>query len=375
MKTLPYIEDYIDLMADHVLTWPPKDPVIKLARYDEPIVNSMGEQIQRQQGFTDKQAVLAHKIVTKYRKQWAAAGYSIDHQVEPKFRFPIRTIDRSQHIEVVDGDIEIRFPYNQELIGHVRAAVSELPGKLLFDKDKRCWLSSLIEPRLIWAKEFGAKYNFSFGPEFNQCLESMLSQEDYAIQLRYNGTDFEITNAADSLCDYINSNGGFGTGNLARLIDLAGICGYTVDNTVYNHLPEEIDAVVLELLLGRDINLQYEIGADLDLTAVQKYAAMTNRYPIYVYESGSSQLRQALEQCWLPDQILDLKNMPAAAHHNQPVVYFNHWKLAQVNVPLLVTSHTLMIGSRRQQMLQSAQKIIYYSQRILDNASMPTTDT
>jgi hypothetical protein len=62
MKTLPHIEDYIELMARHYLSWPMMDPVIKMARYDEPIVTSMSEQIARSQGFTDKQAALAHKM-------------------------------------------------------------------------------------------------------------------------------------------------------------------------------------------------------------------------------------------------------------------------------------------------------------------------
>jgi hypothetical protein len=37
-------------------------------------------------------------------------------------------------------------------------------------------------------------------------------------------------------------------------------------------------------------------------------------------------------------------------------------------MPLLVTTHTLMIGSRRQQMLQSADKVVYFTQQVEQNA-------
>lgn len=371
MKQLPYIEDYIVLMADHVLSWPPKEPVIKLARYDEPIVNSMNEQIANQVGFTDKQSLLAHKIVIKYRKQWATAGYTIEHLSTPRFKFPIRQIDRSQHINVTEHGIDIRFPYNQELISYIRAAVNEIPGRLVFDRDRRCWTTALIEPRLIWAKEFGTKYNFSFGPEFNQCLDNMLDQKDYAIQLRYNGTNLEITNAADSLCDYVQQHGGFDVDNLVRLIDLAGICQYQVDPDLYQLV--NIDHSILTMLHSRDVNLIYE--TNIDLGPVIKYARLTNRFPIYVYESGQSMLRHALNEHFAANEILDLKSRPSAELDNQPVVYFNHWKLAKVAIPLLVTSHTLMIGNRRQQMLQAAEKIVYYSQQITEDAILPITNT
>lgn len=375
MKRLAYIEDYIELMASHILSWPARDPLIKLARYDEPIVSSMNDQIQRGQGFTDKQAILAHKIVIKYKKQWNTVGYTIEHLDTPNYKLAIRKIDRSQIIDIEDNNIEIRFPYNQELIGHIRAAVQEIPGRLMFNRDRRCWQTALIEPRLIWAKEFGTKYNFSFGPEFNRCLELMLNQEDYAISLRYNGSNFEITNATDSLCDYISEHGGFGTDNLIRLIDLASICGYEISDQVRSMCPDSVDSELLKIMLSRDINIEYDIGGTIDLSAIKKYADLTNRYPIYVYESGSTLLRKSFEQLWGPDQILDLKNSSNSTNHQCPIVYFAHWKIASTNLPLLVTSHTLMIGHRRQQMLQSSQKVIYYSQHIPKDATLSTTDT
>ena len=371
MKSLQYIEDYILLMATDYLTWPPPEPIIKLARYDEPIVNSMSDQIQRNIGFTDKQALLAHKIVVKYKRQWALVGYDISKQESNGlFRLPIRVIDRSKVININNGKIEIRFPYDQESISYIRAAVNNQPGQLYFDKQRHCWLASLIEPRLIWAKEFGAKYNFEFGDEFRHALELMSSTEDYAISLKYNGNNFEITNAAETLIEYINSHGGFDNNNTIRLIDLSGVLGYQVDNTVYQQLEIDLDVELIQMLTERSTNIVYD--TKIDLSIVVEYAELTKRFPIYIYESGSNTMRGQLEQYFKPEEIVDRKSLPQSLQTGK-VIYFNHWKSADARMPLLVTTHTLMIGNRRQQMLHSADKVIFFSQRINDD-QVPTSN-
>lgn len=366
MKTLPYIEDYIELMSTDFLSWPPREPLIKLARYDEPIVASMAEQSQRNLGFTDRQSVLAHKIVIKYRRQWAQHGYDVGHiESNPKYRNAIRVIDRSTMIDIRDGGIEIRFPYNQELISHIRATVNDLPGRLAFDRDRKCWVAALIEPRLIWAREFGLKHGFEFGAEFAQAISDMLAQSDYEISLQRVDGRLTVVNAAPSLLDYIDSQGGFNDSNLLKLIDLAGICGYQVDHNLYGELDCELTADLIALLSNRDTNLVYSDA--IDLSAVIKYAKLTDRWPIYVYESGDTVMRRQIEANFAIDDIVDLKSNPRSQAKGL-VVYFNTWKQSQPDMPLLVTTHTLMIGSRRQQMLQSANKVVYFTQQVKQDA-------
>ncbi|NBP16954.1 hypothetical protein EBU95_21670, partial [bacterium] len=223
MKKLPYIEDYILLMGQDPFAWPPNAPLITLARYDENIIQSMYDQINRGLGFTDKQAVLAHKLVTKYHRQWGQNGYDVTGQIKnAKFKFPIRNIDRSKRIDIKDKFIHILFPYEQDVISVIRSSVSEVPGECYFDKELRLWVTSLIEPRIRWAKEFGDKYNFEFTETFLQVLSKVNAITDYRIELcRING-QLTITNAADSLNDYIESQVGMSDSNLIKLIDLSG---------------------------------------------------------------------------------------------------------------------------------------------------------
>lgn len=364
MKKLQYIEDYILLMGNDMLTWPPPTSVIKLARYDEPIVNSMAEQIQRGLGFTDKQALLAHKIVCKYRKQWAAAGYDVSDQIENGvFNLPIRTIDRSRSISITNNRLELKFPYDQNLISHLRASVSAVPGSLFFDRESRAWVAALIEQRIVWAHQFGLENGFEFADGFLQALAIINRSEHYAIELVDSEQGLKITNAENSLNDYISHHGGFDRGNLLRLIDLSSLLGYRVSTELFLNTGHNLTEFQIHMLMNRDHNSVYH--NEPDLAPAIEYARLTDRFPIYVYESASASMRRQIYQHFSPEEICEPKNLTAVSQDCR-VVYVNNWKMSPVTIPLLITSHVLMIGHRRQQMLQSAEKIIYYTQEIAE---------
>lgn len=361
MKTLPYIEDYIDILGcGGPLVWPPREAIIKLARYDTPIVESMSDQINRGIGLSDRQAVLAHKIVVKYRRQWAIAGYDVTNHVDtPKYRLPIRQLDRRRIIDIVDDYIEIRFPYDQDLISKIRASVGEVPGKLAWNPDRKVWQAAQVEPRIIWAKGFGIDHEFDFGQEFDQVFNQVNACPDYAITLTAIDGGYSIANAETSLIDYIHEHIGFD--NVIKLIDHSASLGYKVSEDIIQQQAQS--DTITRLLTSQTVNLTFEQDIT-DFQQVVDYARLTNRFPIFVYETGSHQLRDQVERMFSQDQIL------SAAHHlvseaelrEYPVVYYNHWKAIKYNMPILVTMHTLVIGHRRQQVATRAEKIVYYTQ-------------
>jgi len=364
MKKLPFIEDYIQLMCEDPLCWPPQDPLLKLARYDKPIVSSMSEQIANGNGFTDRQSQLAHKIVTKYKKQWASIGYDVsDHELRPSFRLPIREIDRSRIIDIQDNVIVLRFPYDQTLISHIRASVSSVPGSCVFNKEQRRWQCGLIEPRIIWAKEFGSLNQFEFGPAFQQALDIMLATPDHIIELVKLDHGYEITNAESSLIEYINQNGGFAHDNLPKLLDLAPVCGYTISDAVYYDLDPNTQANTLVLLNQRETTINYDHRENLNIEPIINYARLTNRLPIFVYENSDHILLDQLKRYFTQDQIANVKHANARIN-GEPVVYFTQWRNYRDRIPLLLTMSTLMIGFRRQQMLQKTEKVIYCTQTV-----------
>ena len=361
MKRLPYIEDYIDLLGGGAMFWPPRDPIIKLARYDEPIVQSMAEQVNKGTGLTDRQSVLAHKIVVKYRRQWATAGYDVSDQVDqPRFKLPIRQVDRRRIIDIVDDTIEIKFPYDQDLISKLRADATTIPGSLRWNGDRHAWCSPVIEPRIIWAKTFGAEHSFEFGAEFERVLAESLEQEDYAIRLVPQGQAYIIENAAQSMTDYIEQHLGFD--DAVRLIDMSSVLAYEVCDSIKQTIKQQHSPLVADILLAQSVNCTYtdEITT---VNQVVEYAKLVNRWPIYVYESGSKSLYNQISALFAREEII------SQGHHlltdeqlqQSRVVYFSHWKTARHNMPLLITMHTLLIGHRRQQVAALAEKIVYYT--------------
>lgn len=365
MKQLPYIEDFIKFMAVGQLIWPVPNRPVKLARYDEPIIDSMGEQISGGTGFTDKQSLLAHKLVLKYRKQLSNLGYDVsNHDPMPKFMYPIRVIDRSKIIDIEDKFIIIKFPYDQSLISLIRAAVTEIPGRLFWDKDRRCWCAGLIEPRILWAKEFGNKYEFKFGTQFELVLDRILNQNEYAIELKMGETNLHIENAAESLVDYVSQNIGLGKDKLIELIDNSPILGYNVSNDIIKHIGNQYDTKIAEMLTKKQLTLQFANSESLDLTQVFKYAELTNRWPICVYETGNTVLKNKIEEYFTPNQILSKQHhlVKEEKLSDYKIIYFTHWKTAPSKIKLLVSLHTLVIGHRRQQLEQLSEKVLYCTQ-------------
>lgn len=364
MKKLAYIEDYIELMSEDPLSWPPKEPLIKLARYDEPIVASMGDQVRRSLSFTDKQSLLAHKIVTKYRKQWASVGYDVSDQIDnPKFKLGIRVIDRRKLITVDDKNIIIKFPYDQDLISKLRATVHEIPGRLHWHQPSHCWQAALIEQRLIWAKEFGASNNFDFSQEFENTLAHVLDQNDYAIQLTQTDSGYCINNGETSLVEYVDANIGFEQDNLIKLIDVSPILAYQVDPVLLQQVREKHGDTLVALMTSRNFNFTFPERIN-NFDQVVEYAELTGRFPIYVYETGSNMLKYQIQS------LFDKQDVLMSGHHllseedikkTYKIVYYSNWKNIIHTMPLLVTMHTLTIGIRRQQVSELAEKLISFT--------------
>jgi hypothetical protein len=125
---------------------------------------------------------------------------------------------------------------------------------------------------------------------------------------------------------------------------------------------DQYSSLVTDLMLSRSVNCTYTDEID-SVDQIVEYAKLANRWPIYVYESGSKSLYNQISQLFAQDEIV------SQGHHlltteqleSARVVYFSHWKTARSNMPLLITMHTLLIGHRRQQVAALAEKIVYYT--------------
>lgn len=128
MKVVYTVEDYLELLVGLK-----EQSAFQLDSSDVSILQSLGRQVFKGIALTDRQYNLVQNKLLKYKDQFSALGYNVDSSLE-NLRMPIRTIDRSQYITVVNhsdiiGDnevyesykekwqwVKIRFPFNKKTI-------------------------------------------------------------------------------------------------------------------------------------------------------------------------------------------------------------------------------------------------------------------
>ena len=340
--TFTYVEDYIEFIGGHrnitgkhLGLFETTTSPISLARYDVQIVESFCNQVLFDcKPYTDKQSELAIKIVSKYRKQLLQLSTPV---VLPEslnqFRLGIRTIDRTRSVTIEDGQFVVKFPYDTKLIDLVKKQLKEGQGSVLFDKDKKVWRLAQTESMLNWIMAVAPMNEFAISNEVTELYDAMVAveQQSYAIELQVRDGRLTVSNAEDSLIDYINEHlGGFDIDNLLTLADNSEVLGYTIDPDICTAL-ESVYGPLWKLISNRyatfkksEITMEYLIG----------YAKLVNRLPVYVYETG----------------------IPKA--DTADIVYLTRSKSLDIKPKLLVSMSSLMIGSKKESWRNNAEKIM-----------------
>ena len=340
--TFTYVEDYIEFIGGHrnitgkhLGLFETTTSPISLARYDVQIVESFCNQVLFDcKPYTDKQSELAVKIVSKYRKQLLQLSTPV---VLPEslnqFRLGIRTIDRTKSVTIEDGQFVVKFPYDTKLIDLVKKQLKEGQGSVLFDKDKKVWRLAQTESMLNWIMAVAPMNEFSISNEVTALYDAMVAveQQPYTIELQVRDGRLTVSNAEDSLIDYINEHlGGFDIDNLLTLVDNSEVLGYTIDPDIRAGF-ESVYGPLWKLISNRystfkksEITMEYLIG----------YAKLVNRLPVYVYETG----------------------IPKA--DTADIVYLTRSKSLDIKPKLLVSMSSLMIGSKKESWRNNAEKIM-----------------
>ncbi len=378
-KTIPYIEDYIEILAGYI-SIKGKPMTFSLARYDVQIVANLAEQTNRGVGYTDKQALLAHKLVVKYKRQFAK--YDIDigiHEDNGHFRLPIRYVDRSKSIKIVDGQVYLRFPYESKMIDEIKDSGKNIPGQMKFDRDQKAWIMSVTEPRLLWLRSIADKYQFEVDPTIDDLIEQVkeIKQGDYRIVLEKTDTGLVIRNGEPSLIEYIENNlNGFNDDNLVNLVDHSNILGYCISDDIRAWVESNYNQNQTMLLTLKEIHIPLkEEGSFKDIV---KYAETTNRWPIYVFENidaNTGRMLPVLKDYFTSDELVEIpiKSRTLKLPPNAKCVYLNHWMHSwETDIPMLVTMTSLMIGPKKQHIVQHSKKVVYCTD-VMIKYQQPTT--
>lgn len=357
-NTFSYVEDYIEFMGGYrdaggtlYGLFDQRQPPISLARYDVKLITSLASQTSESCiGYTDRQAELARRLVSKYKKQLANLPTPIIAPTLEEhlgFRMSLRRIDRRRRVYVEQDKFILKFPFDSELINSLKKQLKEGQGSGHWDNQNKTWALGMTESTLNWIMAVKDHHNVEISDDVEKLAQAMLAREqsDYRIELVLDNDTLSITNAASSLLDYIEHKlGGLQLDNLVKLVDNSSVLGYTVSQEILSRL--NINNKYHNWLIKKQIKLDTNLEEAQTLDNVIEYARLTDRLPVYLYQG---------------------QNLAKKPSDNPDLVYLDRDSDPTIEPRLLVTTTTFMIGHKRARWLQSAEKIA-----IINNASNTT---
>jgi hypothetical protein len=255
------------------------------------------------------------------------------------------------------------------LINDLRDLSKISQGRWRFDSANRSWALAITETNVVAANGFAQNHQFEIVPEFARYIEAVeaCESEPYEIKLVRTDDGLSITNAARTLIEAINNWCGFDISNLDLLVDRAPVYGYTVDESLQIDVTLKHNARVCNLMQAQETKFAPNSDA-LVFEDVIKYADITNRYPVYVYEPDmSGKLLDAFVKKYFSEQdvhqVQTLKKPPVTV--DKKVVYFNKFSASwNQPIPLLISGQGMMHGGEKSMLIQEAEKVVYFATEV-----------
>ena len=170
-----------------------------------------------------------------------------------------------------------------------------------------------------------------------------VEQQPFAIQLTEQDGTLSITNAPESLIDYINTQlGGFSQSNLLTLVDNGPVLGYTISGDLRTRALQGLPTFTQCLISNRTTRLN-KTGATL--TDVLHYARLSNRLPIYVHDTGIQGCKDTHE-----------------------VRFLTRHASSDIRPRLMVSFSEFVIGAKKKCWLSNAEKVV-----VVDNDAIKNT--
>lgn len=382
-NTFNTVEDYIEVIAGTrdpatnklIQSWI-AEPIISLARYDVSVISSMSDQISQNIGFTEKQAELAAKIILKYNRQLAAKGVDVTPVNNPVYRIPLRKMDYSKSVSIIEDVIQIRFPFDSKLIEQVKDFAKMSQGFCKWNSEGKVWRSALTEFNLNWAYSFAKINNFDVSSDVEKLYNKIISveQDPYKIELALVGDTFEFRNAPTSLSEYVKEHvGELNFDNFYKLIDYSPIIGYSVESAILDAIVKDKGIKFLSFISNRElkINPAQIDSIDSDIESLVQYANITNRFPIVIYEPdlGNKLFAKISKYYNESDSItlgLTTKDCPDLTQYK---VVHTAKPIRSMKIPLLVSGAGLMFGGDKQLMQQNTEKVVYVAADVYSPAN------
>lgn len=202
---------------------------IQIDSSDHNLLHSLGRQVVKGIGLTDRQYDLSKEKIQKYKDQ--LIDYDVDTAIE-KLRIPLRQLDRSRWIKIVDYPgkavyesskthhwIAVRFIFNKKLISLIEA-IRSTDRDAIYDKENKIHYFALSEKNIFNILNALKDKNFDIDPELQEKYETIKNMNDNKKDYIPGVYGFKLKNLNEKSIDYIISDiGNPDRENLALLKD------------------------------------------------------------------------------------------------------------------------------------------------------------
>lgn len=249
--SLKFLEDWLLFMGGLIDQegntipdpWRRQKP-IKLATYDTRFIESVGLGLRNNTGLTDRQVLLAIKVVLKYKRQWTQLGLDPSYleSEDIPLRLPQRQVDRTHAAWIEDKKIYIKFPYDPKIITRLNSAAAELPGNWTWNTESKNWSLDLLEcnvHELVRMKIFDNN-EWKIDDRLQGLLSISKSLDDSAdVRPMLDLTDdgLVLLNCPEPLIDSMHQHGFTPQSDILRASLLAFKHGMLVTNSILAHYP------------------------------------------------------------------------------------------------------------------------------------------
>lgn len=205
-----YIEDYLEVLAD------PASNVV-LDATDVKLIKSLASQTRNNVPFTDRQYNLAKLKIISYKDQLNEVGYKFTDNDLNNLRLPLRVIDRSKTISLVEREyidllgnvkttmIAIRFPYSNKMIKYIEFIKQLQKNKKLYDTKTKTHFIELTESNIYKVVEKFKQANFEIDNNVEILYQAIKHFIDNEQKYKPGIYDFVLKNTHQKLLDYAHS--------------------------------------------------------------------------------------------------------------------------------------------------------------------------
>jgi len=334
-----HVEDLIDHLAHF--------SIFKNA-YDTQVIHSFRDLGFSSTGLTEKQSILAIKLIKKYKNQIESVlGKHIQSFIDnPTFKYKLRIPSTVQTIKIINDQlfdnkvIEVRFPFDEKILEKIRK--QPVTSMKRWDKGLGAWIFELTEENIKFLVDLFNDSNFVYDDEFQNYVEQVneviSNVEQYAPMLT---KDLKIKNSPKHLPEITATD-------TVSAIFQARKFGITLwDDEVNQYIENNLNPVIKNFVCN-DIDQEFNLyTSDEDIQCLEMI--ITKLGPtLFIVPGGAELEKMELAYTLLRGMALPEKNISVLFRlSNENGKNFNEFvKNHQLNNPISEKTSVVVVSNK-----------------------------